>query len=80
MGWSVLINYGGSEVWVRADDILFQAENFLSWHNRSGGDLEANFKFWARSKDFLPDDERAIEIAVKDLTRAEALHGARRVA
>lgn len=65
---------------MRADDILFQAEIFLSRHDRSGGDMVENFGWWARAKDFMPDDERAIGIAVNDLTRADAPHGARRVA
>lgn len=65
---------------MRPEDIVFQAEKFLNWHGRAGGALETNFGFWARSKDFLPDDERAIGMAVKDLRRVEVPHGTRRVA
>lgn len=65
---------------MRADDIAFQAESFLGWHDRAGGNLEDNFRTWAQSKGFLRDDEEAIEMAVKDLTRAEVPHGTRRVA
>ena len=50
---------------MKADDIILQAEKFLCWHGRAGGDLEANFKWWARSKDFWPDDERVVWMFVQ---------------
>ena len=50
---------------MKADDLILQAENFLSWHGRAGGDLEANFRRWARSKDFSPEDVASIWVVVK---------------
>lgn len=43
---------------------IFQVEKFLDWHRRAGGDLEANFRRWAQSKDFQPEDEQTIWMRV----------------
>ncbi len=53
------------DVGMKADDIILQAEKFIRWHGRAGGDLEANFRWWARGKDFNPEDEASIWAAVK---------------
>ena len=50
---------------VQIEDIIFQAQSFLSWHRRADGDLEANFKWWACSKDFCVEDEKAIWLLVE---------------
>ena len=39
----------------KANEIVFQAENFLQWHGRAGGDLETNLRWWAQGKDLWPD-------------------------
>ena len=58
---------------MKANDIIFQAEKFLRWHSRAGGDLEDNFKWWARSKEFWPDDERAVWGVIQEfLARVDA--------
>ena len=49
---------------MKANDIILQAESFLSWHRRAGGDKEANFRWWTRSKDFSPEDAESIWAAV----------------
>jgi len=56
---------------MKAGEITFQAENFLRWHGRAGGDLETNFRWWAQRKDFWPDDERAIWTAIEVFTSVE---------
>ena len=53
------------DVGMKSDDVILQAGNFLSWHGRAGGDLVTNFRRWARSKDFQPEDEVSILSAVK---------------
>ena len=62
---------------MRPDDTVFQGESFLGWHDRAGGDMETNFKFWASSKDFLPDDERTIWAGIEEsFAQTEAPVGA----
>ena len=45
---------------MKSNDIILQAESFLNWHDRAGGDLETNFRWWAQGKDFQPEDEANI--------------------
>ena len=49
---------------MKANDIIFQAEKFVHWHGRTGGDLETNFRWWAQGKDFQPEDAESIWAAV----------------
>jgi hypothetical protein len=44
-----------------------QAEQFLAWHGKRGGDWEADFDRWATSKDFMPRDRVAIRRVVVEL-------------
>ena len=53
---------------MKANDIIFQAEKFVHWHGRTGGDLETNFRWWAQGKDFQPEDEAIIWAVVTSLT------------
>ena len=62
---------------MQASEIIFQAENFLQWHGRAGGDLGTNFMWWAQGKDFWLEDERAVwgvvqEILAKSDLRVDA--------
>ena len=55
---------------MRYDDIGFQVETFLNWNSRFGGELDANFKWWAQGKDFVPEDEQTIWMAVQEALAA----------
>ena len=57
---------------MKANDIILQAESFLSWHRRAGGDKEANFRWWTRYKDLSPEDEASIWMVV---TSSESVGG-----
>ena len=66
---------------MKANEIIFQSEKFMRWHGRAGGDLEANFRWWAQGKGFWPDDERAVWMVVQETVakrdlRVEASIGA----
>ena len=62
---------------MKANEIVFQAENFLQWHGRAGGDLETNLRWWAQGKDLWPDDERAVWGVIQEiLALVEASSGA----
>ena len=50
---------------MRAEDHIHQARAFLDWYERAGGDIEDALTVWARSKDFLPTDKRAILLLVR---------------
>lgn len=55
------------DVEMTTNEIILQAENFMRWHIRADGDLEANFRWWAQGKDFAPDDERAVWVLVQEI-------------
>jgi len=47
------------------EDVLHQAESFLSYWGRLGGDMKAAFDRWVSSKDFLPEDRERVLKAVE---------------
>ena len=47
------------------EDVLHQAESFLSYWGRFGGDMKTAFDRWASSKDFLPGDRERVLKAVE---------------
>jgi len=50
---------------MRAEDHIHQARAFLDWYERVGGDFGSAFLMWARTKDFMPTDKRAILLLVR---------------
>lgn len=52
---------------MKTNEIIFQSEKFIRWHGRTGGHLETNFRWWACSKDFWPDDERSVWGVVQEI-------------
>lgn len=49
------------------DDILHQAESFLSYWGRVGGEFDRVFEYWASTKDFLAGDKERILSLAKSL-------------
>jgi len=51
-------------------DIRFQAEQFLGYFSKlKDADLEERFRFWADSKDFDKDTEKAIRHEVNKIIK-----------
>lgn len=45
--------------------VSYQAEAFLDWSSRKGGDIVDAFKVWAGTKGFAPADLAAIRAEVR---------------
>lgn len=48
-----------------------QAEQFLGWHHKMGGDWRLNFELWAESKDFTARQRFEVRSAVVELLTPE---------
>ena len=51
---------------MREEDQVNQARAFLDWYGRAGGNLVDALTVWANSKHFLPADERAIRLLIRE--------------
>jgi hypothetical protein len=50
-------------------DVVLQAQAFVEWWKRAGGEFKAGWQRWATSKAFLPADAAVVQASVDRLVR-----------